>query len=638
MFLDFLWVLTTSPWVNRLVLISLFLPVLSTLILVLVPRHLSNWSVPMLMGINFLISCIILLATYQGDQVFQRCCWISVPPISFHLGIYIDTLTAVMSLVVTLLSCWVFIYSIPYLSQDVAYKRYWALLHLFVGAMLGLITFNNLGSMWILAGFILLGCACHTFELANLARMQVDAIANKPHPSLAGVCIVLGICIKSAQFPFFNWLPGAMTAPTPASALLHAATLLSAGIYVLFRIGHLLPNELLVALTFIGGISAFLGATAALTQIDFKYMLAYSTVSQLGYVVMAIGMQANFTAMVHLLTHASLKACLFLCAGAMEFSMQSNQHKKHQNYLITQMAGYAQYMPIVSIAYLLASLALVGVPGFTTAFSKEEILITGLYWAIKNASITYYLSYLIPLLSWSSSICTLIYIGKSCIAVFKGSYPWKQASPYFSEQEHLRFVPLLMQLSILFLVLCSCNLPYQLIFKFDGTQSLLHTLAHLIPDRGRIFNQTQTNIASYISIFSLLSGSFILWTTSKSPKFTISARFPRLYRLSYHGWYLGIVTKYMAQQMMLFSHFVAKIDLYVVEGSARYLAVSYVALAHVVAWIDQQLIGGMIQLVTGILAQVSSLYGNLQKGNVQRYFWWTCIGTLLIVVYWQCLL
>jgi len=356
--------------------------------------------------------------------------WIALPGFAVPFGILIDPLSLLMTLVVTGVGSAIFIYSIGYMAEDHAYSRYFGLLSLFAFSMLTIVLADNWIQLfigWELVGFssyALIGhwyarpaaaeagkkafmvnrVADFAFFLGILAlwavsgaspaertfhflrqEQQLPALIQAGLVSAAalpliGLLIFCGPVGKSAQFPLHVWLPDAMEGPTPVSALIHAATMVAAGVYLLCRVFWLfepLPSVLATAM-WVGGVTAFLSACLALVENDLKRILAYSTLSQLGYMVMALGLGGRTAGMYHLTTHAFFKALLFLAAGSVI-------HGAHEQD-IWKLGGLRRSMRWTSLAFLVGGLALCGFPGLSGFFSKDEILVLAhqhspaLYW------------------------------------------------------------------------------------------------------------------------------------------------------------------------------------------------------------------------------------------------------------------
>src|SRR6184192_4048468 len=314
-----------------------------------------------------------------------------------------------MLLVVSGVGSLIHIYSLGYMRDDKGKSRYFAALSLFMFAMLGIVLANNFVMMfifWELVGFTSYVLIGHWFErdaAANAAKKAFlttrigdfgfmigilmvwmatgsvvfdDIVAhlskvtsNPGYLTIAALLIFCGAVGKSAQFPLHVWLPDAMEGPTPVSALIHAATMVAAGVYLLVRVAFLIQasQTALLVIAWIGTITAFLGALLATQQIDIKRILAYSTISQLGYMVMAVGLISNEAAMFHLFTHAFFKALLFLAAGSILISLHHEQD-------IWKMGGLAPNLKITFATFAAGALALIGCPPFSGFFSKDAIL------------------------------------------------------------------------------------------------------------------------------------------------------------------------------------------------------------------------------------------------------------------------
>lgn len=316
----------------------------------------------------------VKLTAFQAKDIIFNFTWIdfgNVPmwgAMHIDLGIKIDNLTVIMLFVVNLISMLVHIYSIAYMKGDKRFPRYFAYLGIFTFSMLGIVITHNLLMMYIfwelvgLSSYLLIGfwfekdSASNASKKAFLVNRVGDigmfigililftsyktftfdliydqiAMGNLPFDSTgwltaAGILIFLGAVGKSAQFPLHVWLPDAMEGPTPVSALIHAATMVAAGVYLLTKIFVMLTADAMVTIAVVGAFTSFVAATIAITQNDIKKVLAYSTVSQLGYMVMSVGIGAYGFAFFHLVTHAFFKACLFLGSGSVIHSMHHEQ-------------------------------------------------------------------------------------------------------------------------------------------------------------------------------------------------------------------------------------------------------------------------------------------------------------------------
>src|SRR5436305_2707831 len=333
--------------------------------------------------------------------------WVDLPPIfRVPLGLTLDQLSRTMAVVVSGVGVLIHIYSIGYMRDDEGKSRYFAALSLFMFAMLGIIFANNfvmLFIFWELVGFTSYVLIGHWFfrdaaaDAANKAFittrigdfgfmtgilmiwMTTDSIVFadiaprmamfRDHPTAVAIVALLIFCGavgKSAQFPLHVWLPDAMEGPTPISALIHAATMVAAGVYMLVRVAFIIQasQTALVIVAWIGTLTAVMAALIATQQDDIKRILAYSTLSQLGYMIMAVGLASSEAAMFHLFTHAFFKALLFLSAGAVIVALHHEQN-------IWRMGGQGRNLFLTFVAFGIGMLALIGCPPFAGFFSKD---------------------------------------------------------------------------------------------------------------------------------------------------------------------------------------------------------------------------------------------------------------------------
>lgn len=366
--------------------------------------------------IAFIISVHTLLAVLDGASYSGTLYhWMTVGTLRMEIGFLVDSLTAMMMCVVTFVSLMVHIYTIGYMAEDEGYNRFFSYISLFTFSMLMLVMSNNFLQLFFgweavgLVSYLLIGF-WYTRPTATFASMKaflvnrvgdfgfilgiglllayagsmdyVEVFAKKDELALltlpgtdwmlltvACICLFIGAMGKSAQFPLHVWLPDSMEGPTPISALIHAATMVTAGIFMVARMSPLfeLSDTALSFVMIIGSITALFMGFLGVIQTDIKRVVAYSTLSQLGYMTVALGASAYSVAVFHLMTHAFFKALLFLGAGAVIISMHHDQD-------IRNMGGLRKYLPITWITSLLGSLALIGTPFFAGFYSKDSII------------------------------------------------------------------------------------------------------------------------------------------------------------------------------------------------------------------------------------------------------------------------
>ncbi|HKI69923.1 MAG TPA: NADH-quinone oxidoreductase subunit L, partial [Verrucomicrobiae bacterium] len=334
--------------------------------------------------------------------------WLSIGDFHVDFGLHLDSLSLMMMLIVTGVGGAIHIYSAGYMHDDPGYSRYFACLSLFTFSMLGIVLSNNfiqLFIFWELVGvssYLLIGFWFEKASAADAAKKAFltnrlgdfgfllgilivwatlgslnftslkDQLVTNPAAlggtaTIAALLIFCGAVGKSAQFPLHVWLPDAMEGPTPVSALIHAATMVAAGVYMLCRVFFLLDPTALQVVAWIGGFTSLLAALIAIQQDDIKRILAYSTLSQLGYMVMAVGLGSQSAAMFHLTTHAFFKALLFLGSGSVILALHHEQD-------IWKMGALRKKMPVTFWTFLFGTLALCGVPPFSGFYSKDSII------------------------------------------------------------------------------------------------------------------------------------------------------------------------------------------------------------------------------------------------------------------------
>src|SRR6266446_3856397 len=389
---------------------ALLLPLVSAIAITLFTlrfKTLSSFlSVAAVLG-SFGCSCLIFGSSNISAPAFT---WIDISGVfRVPLGLVLDNLSKTMLVLVSGVGSLIHIYSLGYMRDDEGKSRYFAALSLFMFAMLGIVLSNNfvmLFIFWELVGFTSYVLIGHWFQrdgAADAAKKafittrigdfgfmlgilmvwmaagsvvfseiapRMSTLTNHPvFLTTAALLIFCGALGKSAQFPLHVWLPDAMEGPTPISALIHAATMVAAGVYMLVRVGFIIQasQTALLVIAWIGTITAVLAALIATQQNDIKRILAYSTLSQLGYMVIAVGLASNEAAMFHLFTHAFFKALLFLAAGSVIVALHHEQD-------IWKMGGLVRHLPITFLTFMVGALALIGFPLFSGFFSKDTIL------------------------------------------------------------------------------------------------------------------------------------------------------------------------------------------------------------------------------------------------------------------------
>src|SRR6058998_1005530 len=413
---------------------------------------------------SFVCSCLIFTRPAVSAPELT---WIDLGGVfNVPLGFVLDSLSKTMLVLVSGVGSLIHIYSLGYMRDDEGKSRYFAALSLFMFAMLGIVLSNNfvmLFIFWELVGFTSYVLIGHWFErdaAADAAKkafittrigdfgfmlgiLMVWAATRSvvfaeiaprlsiltSHPAFLTTASLLIFCCavgKSAQFPLHIWLPDAMEGPTPVSALIHAATMVAAGVYMLVRVGFIIQasQAALLVIAWIGTITAMLAAVIATQQSDIKRILAYSTLSQLGYMVMAVGLASNEAAMFHLFTHAFFKALLFLAAGSVIVTLHHEQD-------IWKMGGLSRNLPITFLTFGAGALALIGCPPFSGFFSKDAIL-----------TLAYERNIPIFVLGLTTAFLTAFYVSRAVMVAFLGK-PRSDAARAGKESPLVMIIPLL---------------------------------------------------------------------------------------------------------------------------------------------------------------------------------------------------
>ena len=417
---------------------------------------------------------LTLLLVAVGGELHPSVIWLAIEGLEIDIGLQIDSLSKLMLCVVTGVGSLIHIFSLGYMKEDRDFSRYFAFLSLFIFSMLGIVLADNFVMMfifWELVGvssYLLIGFWFEKPSAADAAKkafltnrigdfgfligilmvwaamgsINFHAIESKlatgtaAITGLAGFLIFCGAMGKSAQAPLHVWLPDAMEGPTPVSALIHAATMVAAGVYMLCRVFFLIEGTwAMEAIAWIGGLTSLLAALMAVQQDDIKRILAYSTLSQLGYMVLAVGLGSPDAAMFHLTTHASFKALLFLGAGSVIVALHHEQD-------IWKMGGLRERMPKTYWTFLIGTMALCGVPLFSGFFSKEAILDV----ALENNILLFLVAVFVALL-------TAFYMTRLFVVAFMGE-------PRSSHAEHAKESPAVMTVPLLVLAVPSVIAGY----------------------------------------------------------------------------------------------------------------------------------------------------------------------------------
>jgi NADH-quinone oxidoreductase subunit L len=454
----------------QICLLIVLLPLIAAAIVGLfgnkLPRAMAHILTIAGVGAAFVLSVIVLNATMDGYHAnYNLYTWLQSGDLQFNVGFLIDNLTAMMMVVVTFVSLMVHIYTIGYMAEDLGYTRFFSYISLFTFAMLMLVMSNNFMQLffgweavglvsYLLIGFwytrptaiyanlkaflvnrvgdfgFLLGIGMVLFYTGSLdyatvfqaapalAAKQISLIPNTSWSLMTVTCILLfiGAMGKSAQVPLHVWLPDSMEGPTPISALIHAATMVTAGIFMMARMSPLfeLSDTALSFVMIIGAITALFMGFLGIIQNDIKRIVAYSTLSQLGYMTVALGASAYSVAIFHLMTHAFFKALLFLAAGSVIMGMHHDQDIRH-------MGNLKKYMPVTWITSLIGSLALIGTPFFAGFYSKDSIIEAVKFSHITGSGFAYFAVL-------AGVFVTAFYSFRLYFMVFHGKEKWREVA------------------------------------------------------------------------------------------------------------------------------------------------------------------------------------------------------------------
>lgn len=493
-----------------LALAVLLLPLAAFAAMIFLGRRLprqGDWLSTSAIGLALAIAAVILfekLTAYHGETLEWNFTWVDfhsvsgIGPLSVVLGIAIDNLTAIMLVVVTLISALVHLFSIGYMKGDIRYARYFAYLGLFSFSMLLIVLANNLfllyvgwelvgicsyllighwyerksasdaaikafvvnriGDLGFFIGIAILYMTFHTFGLKEIFAGLASGHLPFGSPwwlSAAGVLLFCGAVGKSAQFPLHVWLPDAMEGPTPVSALIHAATMVAAGVYLVARLFPLFTADALLVIAYIGATTAFIAATIAMAQNDIKKVLAYSTISQLGYMIMALGVGAYTAGFFHLVTHAMFKAGLFLGSGSVIHAMHHALHQENDHHSdaqdIRNMGGLKGKMPVTFWTFVVYTLAISGVPLTSGFLSKDEILSGTLAFSSLSGHV------LIPLVGFLVAGITAFYMFRLLILTFLGQHADLRRIEHVHESPRVMTLPLLVLAALCFFAFYSFN-------------------------------------------------------------------------------------------------------------------------------------------------------------------------------------
>ncbi|MCE6988591.1 NADH-quinone oxidoreductase subunit L [Dyadobacter sp. CY323] len=581
--------------------------------------------------------------------------WLTIGSTSIDLPFRFDTLSFVMLIVVHFVALLVQIYSTAYMHGDKNLHRYFAFIQLFLFSMIGIVLSGSLLVMYIfwelvgLSSYLLIGfwyfkpravwAAQKAFVLNRIGdaafltgilmlfyyigSTDFEVLALEVNHLDTGILTAIGLCLfggcmgKSAQFPLSGWLPDAMEGPTPVSALIHAATMVAAGIFLLARIAFLLTIDAQLVILIIGTITMLIGAFKAMTAWDIKRVLAYSTMSQLGLMVIAVGFGSWQTALFHLVTHAFFKAGLFLSAGSVIHAvMPSHADESFDPQDMRTMGGLRKALPITFLCFSICAAALAGLPFFSGFLSKDAIITEGFLWA-SNFGL---FGYLFPVLVIFSAGLTAYYMNRQIWLVFFGDQRFN-ASPNVHPHES----PIAMWLPMG--VLSALSIFFWFSFNpFNASGWFLHFIG--------------VNEAAHLSWVPIIASAttflaiFLAYRQMKAPDpFGVngSKTAPETEKLSWLRDYSQ--EHYFIIPFSFITNYLMRIEKRIVDRFVDLVAKSSVVFAHVISWVDRTFVDGGVHLTVFSIRSAGQAVRSAQNGKIQSYFIVTAMGVFLLILW-----
>ena len=622
-------------------------PILAFAIIIFFGTKLRSWAAYITVfavGFGFVLSALIageiIRLGPEATALRVSFPWAMTGGEWLNMGFTVDNLTIVMLLVVTTVSLLVQIYSIGYMQGDPRYPRFFAYMALFTAAMLGLVLANNMlllymcwelvgvcsyfligfwferpaamraakkafvvtrvGDVGLFLGLLLLfkytgSLDFHVIfakspELAGISLLTIGKFAL-PVTAVAGILMFWGAVGKSAQFPLHVWLPDAMEGPTPVSALIHAATMVAAGVYLVARmypVFHAGGGEALTVVAVIGAITAVMAATIGTVLNDIKRVLAYSTISQLGYMMMGLGLGGYTAGMFHLMTHAFFKANLFLGSGSVIHGTGTQD--------IREMGGLRKHMPWTFWTFLIATLSLAGAPGFAGFFSKDEILLTAFH---ANRWIFYAGAF--------GAFLTAFYMSRLCFLTFGGEPKNRDIHPHES--------PKVMTGPLIILALLSIVAGYA---GFPGRNRFAEYVSF-----GGIaehhFSWLVAGISTAVAALGFLVATFVYWKPVLSPA-KLAPMFGWLYKFLFNKWYFDeIYWLFIVRPVLFISRACGVFDNRVVDGAVNGVGYFTVGFSILQGWIDKWIVDGAVNAVGIVTKSGGRALRLVQTGIIQQY-------------------
>jgi NADH-quinone oxidoreductase subunit L len=649
------------------------------------PRH-GDWvSILAIAGSLFLAAPIFFAFLKTGDiHDTLQTVWMSMPlqiqghgqdfSLQIVVGTLVNNLTAIMLFMVTLCATLIHVFASGYMHGEPRYHLFFAYISLFSAAMLGLVVSDNLLTFFIcwelmgLCSYALIGfyyekpsanvaslkafmttrigdccfflgiCGLYflfgtsnfeqIYQNLSMPELGTRTILGMPALAFVGFMLMMGTIGKSAQFPLHVWLPDAMEGPTPVSALIHAATMVAAGVFLLIRTFPLLQaaHIVLPVIAYVGAFTALFAATIALVQVDIKKVLAYSTISQLGFMVFGVGVGAFAAAFLHLLTHAVFKACLFLGSGSVIHSVHTNDMR--------EMGGLRTKMPYTFATMLISTLAISGLPFFSGFVSKDRILAGALAFGMEHSN-----HMLIPIMGFTAAGLTAFYMFRLVYMTFFGHARDEHKHHHAHESSPVMTVPLMILAALSFSIWYAGPTGIEVFDKvlpvhwYDrGIENVMHSM-HIEAHHGsEETHHLAHNLALILSLCiagaGILLSSLMYLKKAISPD-AIKAKMEPIHKVLWNKYYfdelyIGILIK---KGLLTFNNFLARfddlvIDRIVVDGwkDVAMVIKSFIGQFDNIV-IDRGLVDG-----SGYAAAAGGwVFRQFQTGRVQTYLIWSLV-------------
>ncbi|KPK99763.1 MAG: hypothetical protein AMJ91_06425 [candidate division Zixibacteria bacterium SM23_73_3] len=600
--------------------------------------------------LSFVISLFVIASVLKNPVASEfELTWVDLPGFKIKVGMLIDPLTAVMLFVVCTVSMLVHIYSVGYMAGDPRFSRFFSFLSLFTFSMLGLVIANNFleififwelvgltsylligfwfekkiasdagkkafittrtGDLGFIIGILILTTAAGTFNFKEMFHAVEAGHIPFGLLTVGAIFLFAGAVGKSAQFPLHVWLPDAMEGPTPVSALIHAATMVAAGVYLVARTItiYLAAENAALVVAIIGCFTAFLAASIALVQNDIKRVLAYSTISQLGYMIMVLGLGGFTAGSFHLYTHAFFKALLFLGAGSVIHAMHTND--------IWDMGGLYRKMKITAITFIIASLSISGIFPLSGFWSKDEIL----------AVASHYHNPIFLIVGVLVAGMTAFYMFRLCFVTFFGQPRDQEKFDHAHESPKVMTIPLMI-LAFLSIVAGWVGIPW---LKHGYCSFVFHHEPHHVEP-----NFLLMIISTLVALSGIYLAYAMYYKGSISPE-KLKAKFAFPYKVLYNKYYFDelyhavIVNPLLKLCDFLFT----KLDVGVVDWLVNGVGNFTVFLSDVKEWFDSRIVDGAVNGLAYVTKGIGSGLRRVQTGQLQNYAFVIFFGLVLIILF-----